>query len=181
VVIGFDPTITVGVWVGYDEKKPLGRTRTGAVAALPIWMDFMKASSTARADRHEPTRLRGDGNIVFVKLDNGIDEAFINGTQPQARPYFLPSLRQSDDNSDEGRSATSHESTRTKQSETPLRLGEERRGSVVWCLLEGIGDAINAVRCTPSPVNVTPKGAGFGLNPAGNAGGALFERLRTGR
>ena len=25
--IGFDPTITIGVWVGYDEKKPIGRRR----------------------------------------------------------------------------------------------------------------------------------------------------------
>ena len=40
--IGFDPNITVGVWVGYDEKKPLGNGETGAAAALPIWMDFMK-------------------------------------------------------------------------------------------------------------------------------------------
>jgi membrane carboxypeptidase/penicillin-binding protein len=36
--VGFDPRITVGVWVGYDEKKPLGNGETGAVAALPIWM-----------------------------------------------------------------------------------------------------------------------------------------------
>ena len=28
--IGFDPNITVGVWVGYDEKKPLGNNETGA-------------------------------------------------------------------------------------------------------------------------------------------------------
>src|SRR5206468_4690360 len=39
--IGFDPNITVGVWTGLDEKKTLGRTETGAVAALPIWMEFM--------------------------------------------------------------------------------------------------------------------------------------------
>ena len=41
--VGFDPNITVGVWVGYDEKKPLGNGETGAPAALPIWMDFMRA------------------------------------------------------------------------------------------------------------------------------------------
>ncbi len=39
--IGFDPDITVGVWTGHDEKKPIGRIETGAVAALPIWMEFM--------------------------------------------------------------------------------------------------------------------------------------------
>jgi len=81
--IGFDPNITVGVWVGYDEKKPLGSNETGAQAALPIWMDFMKAFIETRADRKNPPQFEAPGNIVFVTLDNGIQEAFINGTQPQ--------------------------------------------------------------------------------------------------
>ena len=81
--IGFDPNITVGVWVGYDEKKPLGSNETGAVAALPIWMDFMKAFIDKRADRKNVPQFEAPGNIVFVTLDNGIQEAFINGTQPQ--------------------------------------------------------------------------------------------------
>ncbi|HUK23437.1 MAG TPA: PBP1A family penicillin-binding protein [Terriglobales bacterium] len=42
--IGFSPSTTCGVWVGYDEKKTLGDRETGARAALPIWMDFMKAA-----------------------------------------------------------------------------------------------------------------------------------------
>jgi len=42
--IGFSPTMTTGVWVGYDEKKSLGAKETGARAALPIWMDFMKVA-----------------------------------------------------------------------------------------------------------------------------------------
>jgi penicillin-binding protein 1A len=42
--IGFSPGITCGVWMGYDEKRPLGENETGAAAALPIWMDFMRAA-----------------------------------------------------------------------------------------------------------------------------------------
>jgi penicillin-binding protein 1A len=42
--VGFSPSITCGVWVGYEEKKFLGARETGARAALPIWMDFMKAA-----------------------------------------------------------------------------------------------------------------------------------------
>ena len=42
--VGFSPTLTCGVWVGYDEKKSLGARETGGHAALPIWMDFMKAA-----------------------------------------------------------------------------------------------------------------------------------------
>jgi penicillin-binding protein 1A len=39
--VGFSPSMTCGVWVGFDEKKSLGAKETGAHAALPIWMNFM--------------------------------------------------------------------------------------------------------------------------------------------
>jgi penicillin-binding protein 1A len=40
--IGFSPDIAVGVWVGNDDATSLGRYETGAKAALPIWIDYMK-------------------------------------------------------------------------------------------------------------------------------------------
>src|ERR1700726_3760939 len=46
--VGFSPTITCGVWVGYDEKKSLGARETGAHAALPIWMSFMTAAMAGK-------------------------------------------------------------------------------------------------------------------------------------
>ena len=85
--VGFDPNITVGVWVGYDEKRPIGGAsngETGATAALPIWIDFMRAYIDKRGDRENPPRFDAPGNIAFVTLDSGVTEAFINGTQPQA-------------------------------------------------------------------------------------------------
>jgi len=42
--VGFSPSLTCGVWVGYDEKKSLGAKETGAHAALPIWIQFMNAA-----------------------------------------------------------------------------------------------------------------------------------------
>jgi penicillin-binding protein 1A len=42
--VGFSPSITAGVWVGYDEKKSLGEKETGARAALPIWTEFITAA-----------------------------------------------------------------------------------------------------------------------------------------
>jgi penicillin-binding protein 1A len=85
--IGFDPNITVGVWVGYDEKKPIGGSsngETGATAALPIWIDFMRTYIDQRGDRSSPPEFAAPGNIVYVTLDTGMTEAFINGTQPQS-------------------------------------------------------------------------------------------------
>jgi penicillin-binding protein 1A len=42
--VGFSPSITCGVWIGFDEKKTLGNKETGAMTALPIWIDFMKVA-----------------------------------------------------------------------------------------------------------------------------------------
>jgi penicillin-binding protein 1A len=46
--IGFSPSMTAGVWIGYDEKKSLGPKETGAHAALPIWIEFMKVALAGR-------------------------------------------------------------------------------------------------------------------------------------
>jgi len=40
--VGFDDRLSVGVWVGRDNHKPIGNKETGAMAALPIWIEFMK-------------------------------------------------------------------------------------------------------------------------------------------
>ncbi len=42
--VGFTPDITAGVWVGYDEKKSLGKKIYGSNLALPIWVEFMTAA-----------------------------------------------------------------------------------------------------------------------------------------
>jgi penicillin-binding protein 1A len=46
--VGFSPTMSCGVWVGFDEKRSLGAKETGAHAALPIWMNFMTAAMAGR-------------------------------------------------------------------------------------------------------------------------------------
>ncbi len=92
--VGFDPNITVGVWIGHDEKKPIGGNETGATAALPMWIDFMKTYLDLYADRDHPPTFDPPGNIVFMTVDRdtgdvtsdanarAINEAFISGTQP---------------------------------------------------------------------------------------------------
>ena len=42
--VGFSPSLSAGVWIGYDEKRSLGPKETGARAALPVWMQFMSAA-----------------------------------------------------------------------------------------------------------------------------------------
>ena len=90
--VGFDPEITIGVWIGFDQKKSLGRGETGSSAALPIWIDVMKAYIEKRGREPEP-EFPPPGNIVFVSVDRAtgapsigggtITETFISGTQPE--------------------------------------------------------------------------------------------------
>jgi penicillin-binding protein 1A len=92
--VGFDPHITVGVWLGRDEKKPIGQGETGTTAALPMWMDFMRSYIELRGNREQVPAFEPPGNIVFMAVDrntgepaqdgdgNAITEAFLSGTQP---------------------------------------------------------------------------------------------------
>ncbi len=89
--VGFGPDITVGVWVGYDEKKTLGDGEEGARVALPIWTDFLQAYTDGR---ETPEGFVAPDNIVFRSVhemtgqltepwsDGAIEEAFIIGTEP---------------------------------------------------------------------------------------------------
>lgn len=40
--MGFTPSLTMGVWIGFDEKVTLGDKETGGKAALPIWLNVMQ-------------------------------------------------------------------------------------------------------------------------------------------
>jgi penicillin-binding protein 1A len=48
--LGFSPSVTCGVWVGYDSRQSLGEKETGARAALPIWMNFMREAIKGKDD-----------------------------------------------------------------------------------------------------------------------------------
>jgi penicillin-binding protein 1A len=48
--LGFSPSVTCGVWVGFDSRQSLGEKETGARAALPIWITFMRAAIAGKDD-----------------------------------------------------------------------------------------------------------------------------------
>ena len=52
--LGFSPSLTCGVWVGYDSRESLGEKETGAVTALPIWINFMRAAIVGKDDEQFP-------------------------------------------------------------------------------------------------------------------------------
>jgi penicillin-binding protein 1A len=93
--IGFIPNnLVAGAWIGYDIEKPLGSHETGAVAALPLWLEFMKEATAKKPVENFSV----PGGIVFVRIDpatgepippgrlnpfgRGIFECFKEGTAP---------------------------------------------------------------------------------------------------
>jgi penicillin-binding protein 1A len=62
---GFNRDIVTTAWVGFDQSRPLGRSETGAVAALPVWMDFMRVALAGRP----PATLELPEGLVTVRID----------------------------------------------------------------------------------------------------------------
>jgi penicillin-binding protein 1A len=71
--IGFSPSITCGTWIGFDDRQPLGDKETGARAALPMWMEFMKV---ALADRPDEAFARPNApqKTIDLPLQPSLDE-----------------------------------------------------------------------------------------------------------
>ncbi|UCF57044.1 MAG: PBP1A family penicillin-binding protein [Deltaproteobacteria bacterium] len=89
--IGFTPGLVTGVWVGYDDRRPMGKGETGSRAASPIWLYFMSEilKDSPVEDFSVPE------GVVFAKIDaktgllaspyseNTVFQAFKEGTEPK--------------------------------------------------------------------------------------------------
>ncbi len=106
---GFHPTNATVVWMGFDQPSTLGRREYGGVAALPVWMDFMKSQlrnrphqwvSVNNKAKSEKQKLR-----VLEMTDDGVIESDDDKdtssalkpvkTQTQQRPVPAPSVEES--------------------------------------------------------------------------------------
>ncbi|MCR6660983.1 MAG: penicillin-binding protein 1A [Asticcacaulis sp.] len=81
--VGYTADLVVGVFVGFDDNSSLGNHETGAVAALPIWMDFMKNANAGKPNRD----FNKPHDAVYMSV-HGVEEAFKPGTEPK---YTAPS------------------------------------------------------------------------------------------
>jgi penicillin-binding protein 1A len=62
---GFNSGMVAISWVGFDQPQPLGRGEVGGRAALPMWMDFMRAALDGVKEEW-PERPPG---LVTVRID----------------------------------------------------------------------------------------------------------------
>ena len=76
--IGFSPSVTCGTWIGYDNRQSLGDKETGAKAALPMWMTFMRAAIANKPDEKFP-----EGGAPKKQLDVPVTPA---SETSQAKP-----------------------------------------------------------------------------------------------
>lgn len=89
--VGFTPELMTIVWVGFDNNQPIGLS--GAQAALPVWLSFMKRALAGRQD----VRFTAPEGLSYVEIDpetgqlatpscpKTITEAFLPGTEPHDR------------------------------------------------------------------------------------------------
>ena len=68
--VGFSPSLTCGVWIGYDEKQSLGEKETGSRAALPIWMQFMNVALAGKEPgEFQPAPAQQNSFVAQKKVD----------------------------------------------------------------------------------------------------------------
>jgi len=116
--IGYNRKLVTGIWVGFDNNDSLGKSQSGATAALPAWPYIMKKAIELDSPLNNQGRPIIDGSrYEFDKPDNiitktisketgllpanryeeTIDEYFIAGTEPNALSdslnyNFLPTI-----------------------------------------------------------------------------------------
>jgi len=116
--IGYNKQLVLGIWVGFDENKSIGRNQSGAVAALPAWPPIMQRAIERKAPTTENglpiidaleleiTRPEGiipqrvstrTGLLPRSRTEPTLEELFIAGTEPtplsdSLRFNFYPSM-----------------------------------------------------------------------------------------
>jgi penicillin-binding protein 1A len=93
--MGFSPDLVIGIYVGFDEPRTLGRGETGGSVAVPIFKDI--ASILLKDRPNTPFRIPPDLKMVRVNPNTGepagggpaILEAFKPGTEPTGERMIL--------------------------------------------------------------------------------------------
>jgi penicillin-binding protein 1A len=102
--VGYTPELVAGIWVGFDEKKQLGRKETGGRIAAPIWTAFMQKALEGKPVHDFPI----PKDIVFVNIDRAsgmraspfegdiLLECFRRGSEPEQFAAAPEAVRKTD-------------------------------------------------------------------------------------
>ncbi len=96
--LGFTPSLVAGVWVGFDQERPMGRQEVGGRAAAPIWLYFAQKALQETPVENFPVP---DG-VVFARVKSrtglqaqrsdkdAVYECFLEGTTPDDVEEIFP-------------------------------------------------------------------------------------------
>lgn len=81
---GFNSQLVATAWIGYDEQKSLGPKESGGVAALPMWVDYMRSAldGVAQDQEYQP-----DG-ISTARIDRKTGKLATPGAKNSFFEYF---------------------------------------------------------------------------------------------
>ncbi len=150
--IGYTPSITCGVWIGYPgEKRTLGKGETGGEAALPMWIEFMKVY------------LRGKPLETFDKApapDNELEKLQAERDRQERKELEsgIATLMEDTETSSAKRAITGRETT--SRDEEPARPRRERTLMEETTGQTAVDEAQSAKRAqrqrTPEPGDAPP-------------------------
>jgi penicillin-binding protein 1A len=100
--VGFTPELCAGVWVGYDDRKPM-QGATGGTVAVPIWAQFVKDALDRAPVRPLPRLPHVVAGIApppapdgeqgaDVETDSELDDPGLAPSEMQRPPPLLPEL-----------------------------------------------------------------------------------------
>ncbi|MDA8021682.1 MAG: penicillin-binding protein 1A [Gammaproteobacteria bacterium] len=89
---GFNRDMITTVFIGFDDPSHLGRRESGAVAALPIWVDYMRDALKGAPERPliPPPGIaarfinRESGRLTAPEDPDGYEEFYMEGSEPRA-------------------------------------------------------------------------------------------------
>jgi penicillin-binding protein 1A len=89
--IGFSPDLVCGVWIGYDDFRPLKKGISASNIAVPLWTDFMREAlkNYQVKDFVTPPKIESEkvdvqtGYLALPTCPKVLLEAFREGTAPQ--------------------------------------------------------------------------------------------------
>ena len=88
--IGYTPDYVIGVWIGYDDNRPMGGKETGGTTAVPVFVDVMKTMGQTAKAFARPAKVvervidRETGLLAPQGAPKGstLSEVFVEGTEP---------------------------------------------------------------------------------------------------
>jgi penicillin-binding protein 1A len=87
--IGFTPDLAVGVFVGYDQPRPLGKRETGSTVAVPIFGDFI-----AQAQAGKPIiPFRRPNGVILIPVHAETGERVLPTHEKAIMEVFKPGQR----------------------------------------------------------------------------------------